>query len=368
MGEQKKALILSIILLFFLVSFLFVSSVGASSLMWSETYGGTDKEVGYSLVSTSDGGYALLGIKSDDIYVFSKKPWLVKVDKNGLKKWTRIFTDISWISHASLVATSDDGFALTSAHELYERNRETRLVKTDENGSVEWTKQYSYDIIQSVHGLIETSDGGYAMVGGIFSSDPTGYVDSSIVKTDESGEIQWNLIYAGDYQEYGRALVEASDGGFVLACELHEYSTIFNFMLVKIDQFGNVEWNQTYNVGQVGLDLIQSLVLTSDGGFALAGSNVLVKTDGEGNMEWNQTYGGYIRSLIQISDGGYVLAGEAPSGEEHNDCWLAKTDDKGNIEWSQTYGGKGSDGFMSLIEAPNQIDQETQLENLDEKL
>lgn len=348
-----KKLLTSLLVLFVLVSFFLVSSVGASSLMWSQTYGGTDKEVAYSLVSTYDGGYALLGIKSDGYYLKDQSAWLIKVDKNGSMEWNRSFANLNWSSHASLVETSDDGFVITSARPAYAQDKGNRLVKTDAYGNVEWSREYSTDIIQDVYGLIETSDGGYAMVGSIFFPSISGYVDYSIVKTNANGIMQWSRTYAGNYQEYGRALVETSDGGFAIACELHMNSNIFDFLLVKTDKFGYMEWNQTYTVGQAGLDLIQSSVLTSDGGFALGGSNVLVKTDADGNMEWNQSYGGYIHSLIQISDGGYVLAGEAPSGEGHNDCWLAKTDDTGNIEWSQTYGGTGSDGFMSLVEAPD---------------
>ena len=41
-----KKLLIEIFILFIFFSFLVVSSVGTSSLMWSETYGGTDKEVG----------------------------------------------------------------------------------------------------------------------------------------------------------------------------------------------------------------------------------------------------------------------------------------------------------------------------------
>ena len=57
-----------------------------------------------------------------------------------------------------------------------------------------------------------------------------------------------------------------------------------------------------------------SLVVTADGGFALAGGSLLVKTDEFGNMQWNQTYDGKIYSLVTTSDGGYALAGARLSG------------------------------------------------------
>jgi hypothetical protein len=115
-------------------------------------------------------------------------------------------------------------------------------------------------------------------------------------------------------------------------------------------------------------DIAYSLVVTSDGGFALAGSTStpsdqpikptdlwLVKTDPYEVAEWNQTYGrtGYdvVYSLVAASDGGFALAGYTdPYGAEYEDFWLVKTDMYGNMEWSQTYGGAGFDSAYSLVE------------------
>ena len=59
----SKNVFLASALLFVLVSFLFVGSFGASLELWSQTYGGTEGDYAYSLVVTSDGGYALAGTK-----------------------------------------------------------------------------------------------------------------------------------------------------------------------------------------------------------------------------------------------------------------------------------------------------------------
>jgi hypothetical protein len=51
--------------------------------MWSQTYGGTSGDYGFSVVQTSDGGYAIAG------YTFSYGAgdgdvWLVKTDESGV--------------------------------------------------------------------------------------------------------------------------------------------------------------------------------------------------------------------------------------------------------------------------------------------
>jgi len=105
-----------------------------------------------------------------------------------------------------------------------------------------------------------------------------------------------------------------------------------------------MEWKQTY----VGTDA-RSLVETSDGGFALAGSTSsftknllspdfwLIKTDVNGVMEWNQTYDHnkwweHANFVVETSDGGYAIAGDTSSfGAGGTDFWLVKTNKYGNI-------------------------------------
>jgi len=85
----SKKLFLSSMFLFVLISFPLISSVGASLEMWSQTYGGEYGDItysfdsAYSLVETSDGGFALAGDTSSfgaGDYDF----WLVKTDEYGI--------------------------------------------------------------------------------------------------------------------------------------------------------------------------------------------------------------------------------------------------------------------------------------------
>ena len=79
----SKKLFLSSAAFFVLVSLPFVGSVGASSEMWSQTYGGTADEKGYSLVATSDGGFALAG-ETGSFGAGDSDFWLVKTDEYGI--------------------------------------------------------------------------------------------------------------------------------------------------------------------------------------------------------------------------------------------------------------------------------------------
>jgi hypothetical protein len=77
------------------------------------------------------------------------------------------------------------------------------------------------------------------------------------------------------------------------------------------------------------------MIQTEDGSYLLGGIisynlMALTKTDSLGNLQWNQTYGyGATNSLIQTSDGGYAMAGYKIEGFPI--FRLIKTDEVGII-------------------------------------
>ena len=91
-----------------------------------------------------------------------------------------------------------------------------------------------------------------------------------------------------------------------------------NIAIVKTNAMGNVQWTQYYGSGPVF-----SMTKTSDGGFAIAGSE-LVKVDAAGNEQWEIGLGGQASSVIQTQDGGYAIAGNANINQTASGAWLVK--------------------------------------------
>ena len=86
----SKKLFLASTVLIVLITFPLISSVKASSEMWSQTYGGAGSEVAYSLLETSDGGFALAGYTTS-FGAGGTDFWLVKTDAYGIPEFP------SWI-------------------------------------------------------------------------------------------------------------------------------------------------------------------------------------------------------------------------------------------------------------------------------
>lgn len=101
-----------------------------------------------------------------------------------------------------------------------------------------------------------------------------------MVKTDSSGNKQWDQTFGGSGFEYLSSLAHAPDGGYVLGGYSssggsgNKTSPGFgdqDFWIIKLDQGGTKQWERAF--GGNGADTLQFLILTSDGGYLLAGSS-----------------------------------------------------------------------------------------------
>ncbi len=309
--------------------FLLIKTDFNGNMLWNKTYGGPEHERASSLVVTSDGGFAIAG----STYTFDEASpdfWLVKTDANGNMEWNKTIGGNREDYAYSMVQTSDGGYALAGITHSFGYYAGW-LVKTDSNGNEEWNQTYGGEGDDWISSIVECSDGGFAAVGTIVTSDMASPF-FWLVKTDALGNEEWNQTYGREeYQQatagsddYAKAssLVTTSDGGFALAGSISDFENGEDFWLVKTDALGNMEWNQRY--GGEDSDTAYSVIETPDRGFALCGKKgfanrapsdfLLVKTDANGNIEWNQTYGGTehesAHSLVATSDGGFALVGE----------------------------------------------------------
>jgi hypothetical protein len=167
--------------------------------------------------------------------------------------------------------------------------------------------------------------------------------------------------------DWGNSLIQTSDGGYAIA------GTTFSFgageadvYVVKLDANGNLQWTKT--IGGPDDDEGNSLIQTSDGGYAIAGYTksfgageagdvYVVKLDANGNLQWTKTIGGPKddggNSLIQTSDGGYAIAGYTKSfGAGDWDVYVVKLDANGNLQWTKTIGGPNDERASPSFRPP----------------
>jgi hypothetical protein len=335
----------------------------AYAVAFARSYGGTRYDVGYWVQQTSDGGYIMAGLftpsASDSGDVI-----LIKVDGLGNVVWSKRYGGPREERAFSVKQTSDGGYITVARTKSFEdTNRwDVLLIKTDPNGNLQWGRVYSNSLLDDEPAdVIETSDGGYLVVGGAQSRRSSSQNEILVMKINSSGDLRW-VRWFGDtiYQDQAYSVKRTSDGGYIVAGRTGSYgSGNADIFLMKLDGSGNVVWARAY--GSSGPDFGYDVQITSDGGFVVVGyytssgdtSSIIVKTNSSGNVQWYRVLGGTqmdaFYSVDQTSDGGFIASGITHSfGSGSADVFLARLASSGTLQWSKIYGGSQWDQASSI--------------------
>ena len=162
-----------------------------------------------------------------------------------------------------------------------------------------------------VNSIVQTRDSGYVMAG-YTTSFGAGYYDMYIVKIDGSGTLQWSITIGGSGDDRANSIIRTTDGGYAIAGYTSSFGAgQYDMYVVKLNSSGTLQWSKT--VGGIGDDRATSIVQTTDGGYAVAG--------------WTTSFGA----------GGF-------------DVYVVKLDGSGTLQWSKTVGGTDSDYATSIIQ------------------
>lgn len=211
-------------------------------------------------------------------------------------------------------------------------------------------------------------------------------------------DILWEKSLGGKHADYLLDAIPTPENGFIIAGSTissktgsltQETKGDLDYWVCKLDANGEIIWQKTF--GGAGLDLLQNVQLTPDGGMVLAGiSNSdaqfdkldeckgdtdywIIKLDSHGAEQWQSTIGGTgqekLRSIALTADGGYIIGGSSssnktelleisnevdPFGKTENsrgnlDYWVVKLTTKGDVEWQKIYGGKYLDELKTVV-------------------
>jgi len=376
---------------------------------WVRNFGGSGEETPRAIIATDDGGFAILGFtNSTDGDLEGKELnvndyWLLKLDVDGALQWNKTYGGSKDDIGQSLVQTNDGGYILTgyamSADGDGSNNNgfhDNWILKLDASGNIQWEKSFGFSGHDHSYDIVQTDDGGFFFVGflDITSARADGYTEKGNfltrhgvgefwgTKLDVAGNIEWRKYFGGTNNDRAHAVVQASDGGLVMAgfSESNDFDVSnskgsYDFWVLKVDVKGNLLWERSF--GGSGIEISQDIAKTTDNAYVITGSTFstdmdvsknhgasdiwLIKIDDQGALVWENTLGGSgfdaaegVRAGI---DGGFIIAGNSKSSDNdasnnvgENDLWLLKTDATGNLIWQQNFGGSGIDFGFDAIE------------------
>ncbi|MEP1488931.1 MAG: hypothetical protein ABJK28_10935 [Algibacter sp.] len=313
-----------------------------------QTFGGSLNDSGKSIVNAIDGGYVILGhTQSTDGDVLNKQ-------NNSFDYW---------------------------------------LLKFDSESNLQWQKTYGGTDDDRGNSIIQTNDGGYAMLGYSQSNDGdvsenNGFNDFWISKLNASGDILWQKTFGFSGADTGISIIQTHDNGFLLSGILDvsasggqgnskSSSTKHaggDYWIIKLNADGTKEWSQFY--GGTFTDTPNGTIQTTDNSYIIVGSSDsddidinnnkgsddfwVVKISETGRLIWEKSFGGSqideAYAITNSADGNYIIVGDTRSNDSDitnnkgaADLWLIKITTDGTLIWEKTFGGTSFDAGRSIF-------------------
>jgi len=351
-----------LILLITAATTLVTTGSATAQVTFENTYGGRQPDRGYSVQQTRDGGYIIAG-RTESFHLISGDVYLVKTDSLGATLWERTYGGESLDCAWSVEQTFDERYILTGfTQSIGSGLGDVYLIRTDSLGNKLWERTYGGVAADYGFCVQQTSDSGYVVAGQTMSFG-TGGVDAYLVKTDSLGDTLWTRTYGDSLENLANSVQQTLDGGYILAGATGWTLTdSMEVYVVKTDSSGDVEWETVF--GRAGSDCAYSVRQTSDGGYIIVGQTpfpgneldvYLIKMDSLGDTSWTMAYGTLLNDVGQCvretADGYYVIAGmtflDGPRGA---DVHLTKADSLGGVIWTRLFGKYGSDWGFSVQE------------------
>jgi Ca2+-binding RTX toxin-like protein/methionine-rich copper-binding protein CopC len=316
--------------------------------------GGNHDAAGNSIAVTNDGGSIIAGKLDNDIL-------LLKLDVDGNEVWSKTFGGAQGEHGYSVKQTTDGGYAVYGLTQSLASGRyDNYFIKTDASGNKQWEYLSKASDWSVGYSFVESRDGGYVLLGNSTKQDP--WLDFEMIKIDATGQQQWVKYFANDLDDTGQMIKATSDGGYILLGYTGMWGSNQQGYVIKTDASGNAQWKTAW--GGSGKEWFRDVVQSSDGSYLVAGitnsygagSNdaLLLKLNSTGQVQWYKTYGGsghdYATALALSGSGNYLLAGGGVSvGKTDIDAVVWEIDGSGNLVSTQTYGGAKDDGVESIV-------------------
>lgn len=305
------------------------------TIMWQNCIGGSESEGFQSIEVTEDNQLLFVGSTySNDGDVSGNHGrsdiWAGKLDHNGILLWNKCYGGSRWEYGDAMDYTSDGGMIIAGQTDSNDGDIsgfigyvDYWVVKTDSSGNIEWEKCYGGTYVDKAYAVKQTPDNGFIIAGKTNSNDGDvsgnhGNDDCWIVKTDSLGNIEWQKCLGGSDNDYANDICIVNDGYIVLICSESDDGDVTgnhgndDYWIVKLDNLGNIIWQKC--LGGSSADWGKSISATTDNGCIAIG--VTFSNDGDISNNTGET-----------------------------DYWVVKLDEFGNLEWEKCY-GFGSDNSI----------------------
>lgn len=242
------------------------------------------------------------------------------------------------------------------------------LMTTGLSAQTIFQKTYSSDRYDYGRSVVQTYDGGFAIVGAT-SSWGGGTTDVYLIKTNEDGDFLWSQTYGGNNVDWGYDILELPDSSlFITGYTNSEGEGGYDGYFIRTDSMGALMWDTTY--GGTDWDFTYAAHLAPDTTIMVVGETYssgagngdawLIRLTRDGEVLWDSTYGGAahdeFRDIDTVHSGGYVLTGGTNSfGAGDEDLYLVHVNENGTIAMDTFLGGTGEDFGRAVYQSADSM-------------
>lgn len=323
-----------------------------------------------AVLQAPDGGYMVAGVTGSLNSENLSRMFLFKTDASGTLHWIKTYGDgDNNTACYSLINTSDGGYILAGkswpkAGNSTSPGEDVYAVKTDAEGNVQWSHYYGGQKNDSGLCIVQSDDGGYAILG-YTESFGDGGKDAFLIKTDAVGDLLWNTTYGSKKDDAGYYLLKTADGGYAITGRImsdatDRQSNHFIYLIMTdtngtiIKETGYTDPDSTfcYSIANGSFRVMYNVVV--DGHYHISFTdNNGSKIDGYAYVA-NGNIGDTVGHTSIPFDNGQITAGYTEShGSGMKDVYLMKSLPslylyESGYQWEQTYGGKKDDIGYSI--------------------
>ncbi|HSZ72130.1 MAG TPA: hypothetical protein VK750_05600, partial [Cytophagaceae bacterium] len=341
--------IVLIAICFFVMAHHHLQAQTGSNKHFQYTFGGAKKDILYSSIEADDKGFVSIGY-TESFGAGNFDMYVIKNDSEGKLEWSKTYGGPKEDYGRSLVKSQDgQGYLLLGYSNSFSENSyyDIYLVKIDLKGDTLWSRYYGLDRSEYGYSIIATKDGGYMLLGEVINNiNGEKNADVMLVKISATGDFEWSKIYGGNLTDYLYSIEQLEDGSYLMGGETNSFGAgEWDFLTVRIDETGKLLLAKTF--GALLTDYGRFATSTPDGGILVGGNSfnfgvgdmdfVLVKTDKDGKIEWSQSYGDegaeYMLDIKKAPDkSGYFISGYTNSfGSRVEDIYLLSLRNDGKI-------------------------------------
>ena len=267
-------------------------------VLWTKYYGEMIEPYDTSFLARHsticyDNGFVIVGNKMP--YGLQSKIFIIKTDETGENEWeNQIGTGTYYYQGFSVVQTTDGGYAI-GGYRFHIGQNETAdpiIYKTDSMGNLEWEKNLGGPYFD-YHPMLTLGNDGNIVAGTCYadsmSTPSSGYRRVNIVKLDNQGNVIWNNKYGQSITyHYFQQIRTLEDGSYIATGSIKNNFPHISGWLFKISEGGDSLWYRQYDnlLGSQSQNYLYDVIPTSDNGFAACGYVIPMSPDPGSQDAW----------------------------------------------------------------------------------